>query len=192
VSLATSLSLIRTAKREGIRVSAEVTPHHLTLTDEALRTKDANFKMNPPLRSATDVAALREGLQDGALDCIASDHAPHPAEEKALGLLRAPFGVIGLETSLPVLWTELVETGYLDAAKLILLLTTNPARILRLDRGTLRVGAPADVTVIDPQARWRIEPEKFLSKSRNCPFAGREVKGKVVAVVVNGALQMQA
>jgi dihydroorotase len=149
---------------------------------------DANFKMNPPLRTVEDMAAIRAGLKDGTIDCIASDHAPHTAEEKAAGLLKAPFGVIGLETTLPILWTELVETGEFTAAEIISRLTTHPARILKLPVGTLRVGAPADITLIDPNCSWRIDPQRFRSKSRNTPFAGRDVKAKAIAAVVGGKL----
>jgi dihydroorotase len=188
VSTAFAVELIRAAKKAGIAVTAEATPHHLTLTEEALRDGDANYKMNPPLRTAEDVAAVRAGLKDGTIDCIASDHAPHAAEDKGAGLAQAPFGVIGLETTLPILWTELVETGEFTAAEIISRMTACPAQILRLPVGTLRVGAPADITLIDPNCSWRIDPQRFRSKSRNCPFNGREVKAKAVAVVVGGRL----
>jgi len=188
VSTAAAVALIRAARRQGVRVTAEACPHHFALTEEACLGGDAVFKMNPPLRRAEDVAAVKAGLADGTLDCIASDHAPHTAEEKARGLAEAPCGVIGLETTVAVVWRELVESGVLTVPQAVERLATNPARLLGGDRGTLRVGAPADVTLIDPERPWTIEPERFRSKSRNCPFAGWKVNARVVAVVRGGRL----
>lgn len=189
VSTAGSVELIRAAKAQGVRVTAEVTPHHLALTDEALATFDPNFKMNPPLRTAEDVAALKQGLVDGTIDCIASDHAPHEREEKEVELPFAPFGVIGLESSLAISIRELVEAGLLSWPELIARMSSNPARILGIDRGTLAVGAAADVTVIDPALGWTIDVHAFKSKSRNCPFHGQAVTGKAVATIVGGAVK---
>ncbi|MGB3086444.1 MAG: amidohydrolase family protein, partial [Phycisphaerae bacterium] len=163
-------------------------PHHLTLTDESLRTRDAVFKVNPPLRSAEDVDAVVEGVRDGTIDCLATDHAPHTAEAKARGLAEAPFGMIGLESALPVYVRALVEAGRMDWPGLVARLTCNPARVLGLNAGTLAAGAPADVTVIDPEAEWTIDPEKFASRARNCPFAGWRVRGRVVRTLVAGQI----
>jgi len=188
-SSAGSVEMIRRAKAAGVRVTAEVTPHHLSLTDECVRTFDSNYKMNPPLRTAADIAALIEGLKDGTIDAIASDHAPHAPEEKDVEFSYAPFGVIGMESELAVLIKVLVETGKLTWLQLIEKLTVAPARILRLKKGTLAVGADADITVIDPTKKWTINPNEFRSKSRNCPFAGWEVTGKTVATIVGGEIK---
>jgi dihydroorotase len=186
VSTAGSVELVRRAKEKRIRVTAEATPHHLVLDDTYLQTFDPNFKMNPPLRTKEDVAALRQGLADGTLDAIASDHAPHSPEEKDVEFSAAPFGVIGLETVLPLVITELVGKGVLPLSDAIAKLTMNPAKILGIPRGTLGPGSVADVTIIDVNHKYVIDPTKFLSKSRNCPFAGREVKGRATTVIVGG------
>ena len=186
VSTAGSVELIRQAKRRGVPVTAEVTPHHLALTDEAVATFDPNFKMKPPLRTAADVSALKEGLADGTIDCIASDHAPHEREAKELEFLFAPFGVIGLESALAVAVRELIDGEVLDWPGLIAKLSLNPARILGIDRGTLAEGAVADVTLIDPNLEWTIDANAFESKSRNCPFHGELSRGKAVATLVGG------
>lgn len=191
VSTAHSVELLRQIKRAAPSVTAEVSPHHLSLTHESLREGDANFKMNPPLRTREDADALIAGLADGAIDVIASDHAPHPPEEKALGLRRAPCGVIGLETTLPVVWTELVETGRLSIPQLIAAMTAKPAKILGLKKGRLAVGDDADVTIIDPDARWLIDASRFRSKSRNCPFDGRGVTGQAVMTIVGGKVKFR-
>lgn len=186
VSTADGVEFIRAAKKRGVRVTAEVTPHHLTLTEEALQTYDARFKTNPPLRSQKDLEALREGLKDGTLDAVATDHAPHSLEEKEAGLAQAPFGVIGLETAAAVLMTELVGRGLLDLKTLIAALTCRPAAVLGIDRGTLVAGRPADVTLIDPQMHWVVEAGTFSSKSQNSPFLGWRLKGKVTDLLVAG------
>jgi dihydroorotase len=188
VSTAGAVELVRSAKEEGLPVTAEATPHHLTLTEEALRDGNANFKMNPPLRTREDMLAIRRGLKDGTIDCIATDHAPHTVVEKARGLREAPFGVIGLETALPILWTELIRTGEFKEGEIISRLTASPAAIIHSARGTLLPGRPADVAIIDPRHRWIITPERFRSKSRNSPFIGREVFAAIAAVVVEGRL----
>lgn len=189
ISTAWSVELIRRAKRDGQPVTTEVAPHHLLLTDEACRGYDTNFKMNPPLRTKADVDACIQGVLDGTIDILATDHAPHRAEEKELEFPSAPFGILGLECALPLYAKALVEPGYLSWMKMIELMTIAPAKIIRKQdtgMGSLREGAPADVTVIDPKKVWTIDPSKFHSRSRNCPFAGWEVKGKVMATVVGG------
>src|SRR5262249_6838132 len=184
VSTAGGVDLIRRAKERGVRVSGEACPHHFTLTDRCLRTFDSNFKMNPPLRTEADVQALIAGLRDGTLDVIASDHAPHAPEKKMRELDQAPSGIIGLETLLPVCVLSLIEPGHLSWPQLIEKLTVNPARVLGIDRGTLRPGADADVIVIDPAAEWTIDAGRFRSKSRNCPFNGWKVRGRAETVIV--------
>jgi len=191
VSTAGSVDLIRRARQRGLRVSGEACPHHITLTDKCLRGFDSNFKMAPPLRTQADVDALIEGLNDGTLEVIATDHAPHAPEKKMRELDLAPNGIIGLETMLPVCIKALIEPGHLTWPKLIEKLTINPARVLGIDRGTLREGAIADVTIIDPSVEWTIDPSKFRSKSRNCPFAGWQVRGRADRVFVGGQLRYQ-
>jgi dihydroorotase len=191
VSTAAGVELIRSAKQKGISVTAEVTPHHLTLTEEALSTYDARFKMNPPLRTQEDLAALREGLKDGTLDAVATDHAPHSRAEKELELTEAPFGVVGLETAAAVLLTELVHRGGSPLATLIEAMTCRPARILGLDRGQLSVGSMADVTILDPEQDWTVDPGSFASKGGNSPFLGWRLKGQVTDVLVGGRLVLR-
>jgi dihydroorotase len=191
VSTAESVDLLRRGRRRGARVSGEACPHHFTLTDECLRGRDTNYKMAPPLRTKDDVAAIIEGLKDGTLEVIATDHAPHAAAKKARPFAQAPNGIIGLETLLPVCVTALVEPGHLTWPQLIAKLTVNPARVLGIDRGTLRPGAVADVTVIDPTAEWTIELARFRSKSRNCPFAGWTVRGRAETAIVGGEVKGQ-
>ena len=181
-----SAELIRRAKARGVAVTAEVTPHHLTLTDGACEAFDTNAKMNPPLREAADVAALRAALKEGVIDCIASDHAPHAYDEKETAFDDAPFGIVGLETAFGVAYTELVEGGVLTLPELIDRMSTAPARVFHLPGGTLRAGAPADVVVIDPGARWTVDAAAFCSKSRNTPFGGRRLTGRSVLTIVNG------
>jgi dihydroorotase len=189
VSTAESVELLRRGRRRGARVSGEACPHHFTLTEECLRGRDTNFKMAPPLRTAADVAAIIEGLKDDTLEVITTDHAPHSAAKKARPFEQAPNGIIGLETLLPICVTALVEPGHLTWPQLIAKLTINPARVLGIDRGTLRPGSVADVTIIDPGAEWTIDPAKFRSKSRNCPYAGWKVRGRATAVIVGGEMK---
>jgi dihydroorotase len=181
-----SVELIRRAKEQGIRVTAEVTPHHLTLTDHACEGYDTHAKMNPPLREAADVAALRAALKDGVIDCIASDHAPHAYDEKEAAFDDAPFGIVGLETAFAVAHTELVRGGVLTLPELIARMSTEPAKIFHLPGGTLAVGAPADVVVLDPAAQWTVEPASFHSKCRNTPFTGRALTGRALLTLVAG------
>jgi dihydroorotase len=191
ISTAWSVELIRQAKRNGQKVTAEVAPHHLLLTDECCRSYDTNFKMNPPLRTATDVQACIEGVKDGTIDILATDHAPHLAEEKELEFQYAPFGIIGLECALPLYIKALVEPGHIGWMKLIEMMTIAGARIVKLPKGTLAEGTDADVTVIDPELHWKIVAEEFVGKSRNCPFDGWRVKGRAVATIVGGDVKWE-
>jgi dihydroorotase len=191
VSTAGGVELIRRGKKRGVRVSGEACPHHFTLTDKCLRSFDSNYKMAPPLRTDADVQAILEGLCDGTLEVIATDHAPHAPEKKMRELDQAPNGIIGLETLLPVCVLALVEPGRLTWPKLIEKLTVNPARVLGVERGTLTPGAVADVTVIDPTTEWTIDPARFRSKSRNCPFAGWKVRGRADVALVGGAVKYE-
>jgi len=186
VSTEGAVSAIRRAKQRGIRVTAEVTPHHLTLTDETLRSFDSNFKMNPPLRSQEHVEACIEGLRDGTIDVIASDHAPHTVEKKMRELDQAPFGIIGIETALPVMITKFIRPGILDWQAIAEKMSLNPAKILGIPKGTLQIGADADVTVVDPDAQWTVSPDDFHSKSKNSPYIGWELLGRASAVFVGG------
>lgn len=181
-----SLRLVRAAKLRGQRVSCEVTPHHLLLTDADIADDDANYKMNPPLRTAADRAALLAGLSDGSVDAIATDHAPHTPAEKSRGLQSAPFGVIGLETALPLLYTHLVESGLLTLSRLVHLLTSGPARILGLQQDGLIAGAAADLTLVDLHAARPIADSELRSKSRNTPFMNRVVRGWPVCTIAGG------
>ncbi|MGD8868196.1 MAG: dihydroorotase [Gemmatimonadales bacterium] len=186
VSTRGAVEIIGAAKARGVRVSAEVTPHHLSLTDEAVRGYRTEAKMNPPLRTAADVSAVRDALVEGVIDCVATDHAPHHYEDKEREFDDAPFGVVGLETALGVCIREMVVTGRLDLLELVERLSYRPARIAGLSGGTLMQGTPADVVVFDPEKRWVCRPEAFLSLSRNTPFAGQEMVGKVVMTLVGG------
>jgi dihydroorotase len=185
VSTAESVTAIREAKKRGVRVTAETAPHYFTLTEEVLKEFSTNFKVNPPLRTAKDVEAIKEGLKDGTIDAIASDHAPHSSIEKDVEFEYAANGVIGLETSLSASLT-LVKEGVLSLSRLIEKMSTNPSRILKIPGGTLKVGSEADVTVIDPQKRWTVKADSFRSKSRNTPFEGRIFRGRAVLTIVGG------
>ncbi|HUK61874.1 MAG TPA: dihydroorotase, partial [Dongiaceae bacterium] len=187
-STAGTVRMVREAKARGVRVSAEVTPHHLALTDAACEGYNTNAKMNPPLRESPDVEALRAGLADGTIDCIATDHAPHHYDAKEAAFDDAPFGVVGLETALGIGLTDLVERGVLTLPVLVDRLSTRPAKLFHLNAGTLKSGAPADVVVFDPTAQWTVDPSRFRSKSRNTPFAGRALSGAVRWTLVGGAV----
>jgi dihydroorotase len=186
VSTRRGVELIRAAKAAGVRVSAEATPHHFTLTDAAVESYRTNAKMNPPLRSDADRDAVREGVRDGTLDVIATDHAPHHYDEKEQAFEDAPNGIVGLETALGLAITELVHGGLIDLPTLVLRMSTAPARAFSLPGGTLAVGSPADVTVFDPEMEWVVDPERFHSRSRNTPFAGRTLRGRAVRTIVGG------
>ncbi len=191
VSTRGSIDLIRRAKRRGVRVTTEVCPHHFTLTDECLRTLDSRYKMSPPLRGPSHMQACIDGLIDGTIDAIVTDHAPHAAEKKMRELDQAPFGIVGLETAVGLVATKLVEPGHLDWPTALAKMTINPARILGLAKGTLAIGADADVTLIDPELQWTVDPERFRSKSKNSPFGGFRLRGRAVAVIVGGQIKMQ-
>jgi dihydroorotase len=190
VSTAAAVALIREARSRGVHVTAEVTPHHLTLTDAATLGYDPNTKMAPPLRSEADLRACRAGLADGTIDAIATDHAPHAVHEKEVEFTAAPPGVIGLETAFPVVM-DLVRRGELSPLELIRRLSTNPSRILRRGGGRLERGAAADVVVLDPERAWLYDPAKGFSKSRNSPWAGQTLVGRAVATLVGGRLVYQ-
>lgn len=187
ISTAEAVEAVRRAKKENLRVTAEVTPHHFTLIDENVGHYDTNYKMNPPLRSAADREAMIEGLKDGTLDCIATDHAPHAYHEKEQEFDRAPFGIIGLETALPLAITVLHQHFEIPLTRIIQLMSTNPARTFQLmHRGSLAVGSHADLTVFDPKLKWKYEAAAGYSKARNTPFDGWEFTGKVMATIVSG------
>ncbi len=188
VSTRGSVELIRRGKAQGVRVTAEVTPHHLTLTDRACEGYDTHAKMNPPLREAADVAALRAALAEGVIDCIASDHAPHAYDAKEAAFDDAPFGIVGLETAFGVAHGELVLGGVLSLPDLVRRMSTGPAAVFRLAGGTLKPGAPADVVVLDVTAQWTVDPTAFFSKSQNTPFAGRTLTGRTALTLVGGKI----
>ncbi|MFC4103889.1 dihydroorotase [Paenibacillus xanthanilyticus] len=188
VSTEQSVRLIRQAKAIGINVTAEVCPHHLILSDEDIPSMDANWKMNPPLRSPRDVQAVIEGLEDGTLDIVVTDHAPHSAEEKARGMQLAPFGITGFETAFPLLYTKFVATGKWTLGFLLKRMTQDPARVFGLAEGKLAAGAPADLTIVDLESEREVQPETFLSKGKNTPFGGWKLQGWPTATIVNGKL----
>ncbi|MCP9463054.1 MAG: dihydroorotase [Nitrospira sp.] len=185
ISTAGSVRMVREAKARGIRVTAEACPHHFTLTETMVHGYNTHAKMNPPLRTSEDVRAIKEGLRDGTIDVIATDHAPHAAQEKQQDFTEAPFGIVGLETALP-LTLALVDEGVLSLEQAVTKLTTAPAAAFGLRKGTLAVGADADVTIVDRHAQWEVDPSVFRSKSRNTPFAGWKVKGLVKTTIVGG------
>lgn len=188
ISTKESVRVVRDAKRAGIRVTAEVTPHHLLLCDEDIPGLDANFKMNPPLRGKEDREALIEGLLDGTIDFIATDHAPHTVEEKALGIEKAPFGIVGLETAFALLYTYFVKKGVFTLKQLVDWFTIKPAEVFQLPYGRLQEGAVADITIIDLVTEKEINPDEFLSKGRNTPFAGWKASGFPTHTIVDGKL----
>jgi dihydroorotase len=188
VSTGRGLEMVRAAKRRGVRVTCEVTPHHFTLSDETVAERGTNAKMNPPLRSLSDVEALRAGIADGTVDALATDHAPHAPELKQKPIASAPFGVIGLETALAISLTELVHPGRISLWHLISLLSAGPARVVHKPLGRLRVGGEADITLFNPHLEWTYEAAQGRSKSRNSPFDGRKLKGAVTATIVAGKL----
>lgn len=185
-----TVELMRMAKRMGIDVTAEVCPHHFTLTDADITEPDSNYKMNPPLRTEEDVRSLIEGLKDGTMQCISTDHAPHSDEEKAQFFDKAPFGIVGLETSAALTYTALVETGLMTVMDMAKKMSYNPAKVIGIDKdyGKLCVGACADVVVFDPDEEWIVEPKEFASKGHNTPYAGKLLKGRVITTVVDGKI----
>jgi dihydroorotase len=188
ISTKESVRVVRDAKRAGINVTAEVTPHHLILSEDNIPSLDANFKMNPPLRSEEDRLALIEGLLDGTIDFIATDHAPHTQEEKAEGMEQAPFGIVGLETAFPLLYTNLVKNKVITLQQLIEFLTKKPAQAFNLPFGKIEVGATADITLLDLELEHPINPDDFLSKGKNTPFAGWACQGWPVMTMVEGKI----
>ena len=191
ISTAGSVRMVREAKARGIKVTAEACPHHFTLTEEVVRGYNTHAKMNPPLRTWDDVRAIKEGLRDGAIDVIATDHAPHATQEKQQDFTEAPFGIVGLETAFS-LTLGLVEEGVLSLEQAVEKLTSAPAAAFGLKKGTLAVGADADVAIVDQQAQWVVDPGKFRSKSRNTPFVGWKVKGRVLTTIVGGRVVFEA
>ncbi|HET7553870.1 MAG TPA: dihydroorotase [Gemmatimonadaceae bacterium] len=186
MSTAGSVELIRWGKERGINVTAEVTPHHLTLTEAAVGDYDTSAKMNPPLRTEADVEALCEALRDGTIDLVATDHAPHHYDAKEREFADAPFGIVGLETALALVVTELVGKGIIDFPALVDRMSTRPAKLFHLEGGSLAQGSVADVTVFDPEREWVVDPSKFLSKGRNTPYAGDRLRGRAVYTIVGG------
>jgi dihydroorotase len=182
-----AVDAVRQAKKEGIRVTCEACPHHFVLTDEEIGKEfNTYFRVNPPLRSRDDRDAVIEGLVDGTIDCIASDHAPHPEEDKDCEFDQAPAGMIGLETTLGLVKTYLIDKGYLDWADAIRKMTINPARIFNLPGGTLAEGSPADITIIDPDKKWTVRADKFRSRSQNSPFIGYKLSGQAYKTILGG------
>ena len=192
ISSARAVEIVRQAKKRGVRVTAEATPHHLTMTDECVNLKDSATKVNPPLRGKIDVEAVLAGLKDGTIDAIATDHSPHAEEEKDVEYALAPSGFPGLETAVGVLFTDLCHAGKAELPMLISKMTVGPARILGLaDAGTLSVGAPADVTILDTEMEWTVDPEQFYTRGTHSPFAGRVLKGRAVLTMVDGRIVMR-
>ncbi len=193
LSTARALELVRRAKASGIAVTCEATPHHLLLTDEEVASSgfSTRMKMNPPLREASDLTALVAGLSDGTIDAIATDHAPHHADEKAVDFDSAPFGIVGLETAVSVIHDRFVARGRLGLDRFVSLFSAGPARVFGLAGGTLAPGSPADVTLFDPEARWKVDPSRFVSRGRSTPFAGWELTGAPAATIVGGTVVWQ-
>ena len=190
-----SIRAVRSGKERGVRVSCEVTPHHFTLSDDALDGAvkyDTNLKMNPPLREQADVEAMLEGIIDGTVDVIATDHAPHHLDEKLVEFDRAPFGIVGLETAVPIVFDRLVHTGRISIARMITLLSVNAARVLNVPGGSLAEGLPADITILAPNKRTIVRAQELRSKSKNTPFDGWEFRGAVVATIVGGRIVYEA
>ena len=187
VSTGGSVRMVREAKARGVKVTAETCPHYFTLTEEAVRGYNTLAKMNPPLRTEDDVAAIKQGLKDGTIDVIATDHAPHAMDEKSVEFDHAPFGIVGLETAVGLVF-KLVHEGVLSMSEAVRKLSFNPASILKINKGTLSVGADADITIIDPNVEWTVDSSQFKSKSRNTPFEGWKLKGRAVQTIVGGRL----
>lgn len=184
--------MVGKAKEEGLQVTAEVCPHHFALTDEDIVEDDADYKMNPPLRSREDVQALKEALRDNIIDVIATDHAPHSEEEKKISMKEAPFGIVGLETAFALTMTELVKTGYLTPRQLVEKMSLNPAKVLGINKGTLKEGVIADIAIANPNEEYIIDTKDFVSKGKNTPFHGKRVYGKILYTLVNGQIVYQA
>lgn len=183
-----SVRMVKEAKEDGVKVSAEVCPHHFILTTDDIVGNDGNYKMNPPLRSKEDVKALKEGLRDGIMEVISTDHAPHSEEEKGRGFEKSPFGIVGLETSAALTYTELVLTGYLTPMQMVEKMSYNPAKILGIDKGRIQKGCVADIMIFNPEEEYQIDVSEFASMGRNTPFAGRQVKGRVQYTICGGQI----
>ena len=191
ISSGRAVDLVRQAKKRGVKVTAEATPQHMTMTDELVVLSDSSTKINPPLRSQSDVDAVLEGLKDGTIDMVVTDHSPHAQEEKDREYMYAPSGFTGLETALGIMLTDLVHQGKLDLVTLIERMTAAPARVFKLKAGSLAVGMPADIAVIDPDLEWVVDDKKFYTKGSHSPFIGRKLKGKAVMTFVDGKLVMK-
>jgi dihydroorotase len=189
VSTAGAIELIRNAKKEGLPITCEAAPHHLLLTEDCCGEYDTNYKVNPPLRTKSDIEALKEALAEGLVDALASDHAPHLQSEKELEFFTAPFGIASLECALGLYVKALIEPGIVDWLGLMRLMTCGPAKVIGIDKGTLGIGRQGDVTVIDPDAEYEINVNKFRSKSRNCPYHGWKVRGRVDKTIVGGEIR---
>jgi len=192
LSTAGSVALIRQAKKMNLPITCEVTPHHLLLTDDACADYDTNYKVNPPLRTDSDIEALKQAIKDGIIDTLVTDHAPHLQSEKELEFLAAPFGIASLECALSLYIKALLEPGIIDWPQLISMMTEKPAKIINVDKGTLGTGKQADVTIIDPDFEYRLDMTNFQSKSRNCPYAGWNLKGKIQHTIVGGEIRYSA
>ena len=188
ISTRNAVAMVTYAKQKGLPVTCEATPHHFALTDSQMRPYDSNFKMKPPLRTACDAGAVTDGIVSGAIDAIATDHAPHPGSEKMQEFEKCPFGILGLETALGLALEHLVHSGRITLERLVALFTTGPERVLHLGRGTLAPGAPGDVTIFSTELEWTYDVNQSFSKSRNSPFDGRTFRGGPVATIVNGAV----
>jgi dihydroorotase len=186
ISTAGSVKIIKDAKAEGAAITCEVTPHHLLFTDDEIVRYDTNYKVNPPLRTQTDIDALKQAIADGLIDCLATDHAPHLTSEKELEFLTAPFGIASIECALSLYVKALIDPGIIDWPQLISLMTHKPAAVIGVQKGTLSVGGGADVTIFDPNAEYKIDTGKFYSKSKNCPYHGWGVKTKIKRTIVAG------
>lgn len=186
-----SVAMVKAAKADGVSVTAEVCPHHFSMCEDDIVGNDSNFKMNPPLRSKADVQALKEGLRDGIMEVISTDHAPHHASEKAKPVTEAPFGIVGSETAVALTITNLVDTGYLTPMQMVEKMSYNPARILGIPKGSLEKGKAADVTIIDPKAEYCIDVNTFVSKGKNTPFNGKKVHGRVLYTICDGSIVYQ-
>lgn len=187
-STADSVVLVEMAKKQGLPVSAEVCPHHFTMSDDEITEDNGRFKMNPPLRNRADVDALKEGLKTGIMEVISTDHAPHGKEEKDQSMLKAPFGIVGLETSFALGYTELVDKGVLTLSQLVEKMSVNPAKVLGIDKGNLAPGKAADMVIADITKEYEIDSSKFVSKGKNTPFDGKKVKGRVITTIVDGKI----
>ncbi|MEP6961332.1 MAG: amidohydrolase family protein, partial [Acidobacteriota bacterium] len=192
ISSRRAVEMVQFAKSKGLAVTAEATPHHIALADRDMAPYDSNYKMKPPLRACGDVEAVVAGVVAGAIDAIATDHAPHPGSEKMQEFEKCPFGILGLETAIGITLGELVHTGKIGVARMVELFTTGPARILNLNRGTLAGGAPGDVTIFSTDREWTYDVNKTASKSRNSPFDGKTFRGGPVATIVNGQIVWRA